>query len=172
MSGSSEILEKTLNNLGVATANLLFPRDFECYMVAFELCSGNGDTLDYFTFPIMPSSINIQENQIVKIQNTFGGVSVLSSDLYNPKKISLKGNFGRNIKLLNRGKNSLSWAAGFYKSTETERSYGQNTDPTTTRELSSMIKTGYGCTKVLQSVINRSYGVDKVTGAVNKLYFL
>ena len=167
----SDKLKSVVESLGAVTSSVLFPLDFECYMIAFELCDGNGKTLDYFTFPIMPTNIDIQENSIVKVQNTFGGVSVISSDLFNPKKISLKGNFGRNLKLLNRGINGLNWSTNFSQRNEKERNYGQEGSQNNILELSSVIKTGYGCTKVLQSILNRSYSVDKSTGKVNKLYF-
>jgi len=156
---------------GTSALSALFPRDFECYMVAFELCNGDGITLDYFTFPIMPSNIEIIDTPALKIQNTFGGVSALSSNIFTPKKISLSGNFGRNIKLLNRGSSLNLLVGGFLQRNITERSYGGGTPSKDTIEFNNNLKTGYGCNKVLQAIINRSYEIDRSTGKVNKLYF-
>lgn len=168
MSAKEEIIEK-VSSVGSVAASLLWPYDFECYMVAFELCDGVGKTIDYLSFPITPENLQIEETPAVNIKNTFGGVSVVSSELYTPKTISLRGNFGRAIKVLSRGDITASFTSlgGF----EFERSYSKDLQAKKTSELSHNIKTGYGTSKVLQSILNKSYGVHKTLGVVNKLYF-
>lgn len=152
-------------NAAATLLNSLYPREFECYMIAFELCDSKGKTLDYFTFPIMPSEISITEGFATKVQNSFGGVSSISSSVYIPKDISLSGNFGRNFKVLYRGKLTLP----FVSKSEVERNYGFDS-PLKIKELSNTLKTGYGCIKVLQSILNRSVGIDEY-GDCNRLYF-
>lgn len=163
------IIDKS-KSLGISTLSSLFPRDFEYYMIALELCDGDGIMLDYFTFPIMPNNIEIIDSPSFKVQSTFGGVGVLSSNIFTPKKITLSGNFGRNVKILNRGVASGLFA-GFAKKNKSERGYGADTVANTTLEFNANIKTGYGCIKVLESILNRSYEIDSQTGKVNKLYF-
>ena len=38
------------------------PHDFEYYLVALELTDGSGNTIDFFSFPIMPTRIRKQES--------------------------------------------------------------------------------------------------------------
>lgn len=163
------IWENKIKSLGYSAASSLmsslYPKEFECYMISFELCNYAGETIDFFSFPVLPTEINIQEQFPVNIKNTFGGVSVLSTDIYNPKTITISGNFGRNFKLLNRGD------LKFFKAIEWERRYNEQSDQYTYKELSTTVKTGFGCLKVLESILNRSYAVDYDYGMSNKLYF-
>lgn len=150
------------------TANLmasLYEVDFEAYMIAFELCDSEGQTLDYFTFPIMPTELSIEDSIPVKIENTFGGVNSISSNIYVPKNIHLSGNFGRQFRLLIRNKVVTPLA----HKTIQERDYGVGGIQREQLEISNQLKTGYGCFKVLQSIINRSVEVDQY-GECNKLY--
>lgn len=156
-------------SLGYSAASILmsslYPREFEMYMIAFELCDSKGKTLDYFSFPIMPSEMQISEKNATKSQSTFGGVSSVSSSVYIPKMVKISGNFGRNFKILYRNKVTVP----FIKKVEVERSYGIGS-PKKELELTNSIKTGYGCIKVLESIINRSVGIDEY-GNCNRLYF-
>ena len=173
-----DFLIKKVKALGYNAASTLmsslYPRDFEAYMIAFELCDSQGKELDYMTFPVMPNELNIDETLPVKVQSTFGGVSTVSANIYNPKNISFSGSFGRNFKVISRSSN----AAGLLKDSialnslnKVDRTYGVNSViPKMEVELSKVFKTGYGCCKVFQSIINRTYDVDK-NGQTNKLYF-
>lgn len=143
----------------------LYQVDFEAYMIAFELCDSMGKTLDYFTFPIMPTEISIEEEIPVKVENTFGGVNSISSNVFVPKSINLSGNFGRQFRILVRNKVVVPFA----HKTIQERDYGVGGIQRKQLEVSNMLKTGFGCFKVLQSIINRSVEVDKY-GECNKLY--
>lgn len=156
----------------------MFPRDFEAYMISFELCDSEGNTIDYMSFPIMPNDLSVDESMPVNITSTLGGVSVTNANIYVPKSISLSGSFGRNIKLLSRDASSglgitsmLKNAVSFLKKNETERSYGLNFNKSNQdKEFNQTSKTGYACCKLLQSILNRSYDTDK-NGNTNKLYF-
>ena len=152
-----------------AAANLmatLYPVDFEAYQISFELCDSKGKTLDYFSFPIMPSELSIKEDSPVKVENTFGGVNSISSNIFVPKDISLGGNFGRQFKVIVRNK----FVVPFTHKVIQERDYGVGGQQRKELEIENMLKTGYGCLKVLQSIINRALDVDSY-GECNKLYF-
>lgn len=152
-----------------AAANLMsaiYPIDFEAYQISFELCDSKGKTLDYFSFPVMPSELSVKESIPVKVENTFGGVNSISSNIFVPKDINLSGNFGRQFKMLIRNKLVVPFA---HKVTQ-ERDYGVGGQQRKELEVSNMLKSGYGCVKVLQSIINRAVEVDKY-GECNKLYF-
>ena len=152
-----------------AAANLmatLYPVDFEAYQISFELCDSKGKTLDYFSFPIMPSELSIKEDSPVKVENTFGGVNSISSNIFVPKDISLGGNFGRQFKIIVRNKFVVPFAHKVIQ----ERDYGVGGQQRKELEVENMLKTGYGCLKVLQSIINRALEVDSY-GECNKLYF-
>lgn len=175
MSEQSDKIKDTWRKKGIAlgqtAASLLmsslYPVDFEAYMIAFELCDSKGKTLDYFTFPIMPSELSIEETLPTRVENTFGGVNALSSNVYVPKKISLRGNFGRQFRLLMR--NSIDFPIFQKGGPIQERDYGEGGKQLQTKEVLHNLKTGFGCFKVLQSIINRSVEVDQY-GNCNKLY--
>lgn len=173
MSDLSKNLEKTwlkkAEAIGytavAATMSALYPIDFEAYMISFELCDSKGISLDFFTFPIMPTDLSVEEEIPVKIDNTFGGVNSISSNVYVPKSISLNGSFGRKFKTLIRNKVSIP----FVQRTIQERDYGVKGIQKQELEVFNMLKTGFGCFKVLQSIVNRSVEVD-IWGECNKLY--
>ena len=177
MSEQAEKIRETWKKKGIAlgqtAASLLmsslYPVDFEAYMVAFELCDSKGKTLDFFTFPIMPNELSIEETLPTRVENTFGGVNAISSNVYVPKKISLRGNFGRQFRLIMRGFRTFDLPLFQIKGPIQERDYGEGGKQFKPKEILNTLKTGYGCFKVLQSIINRSVEVDK-HGNCNKLY--
>lgn len=154
-------------NAAATLMSTLYPVDFEAYQISFELCNSEGKTLDYFSFPIMPSELSIKEDIPVKVENTFGGVNSISSNVFVPKDISLNGNFGRQFKILVRNQFVIPFAHKVIQ----ERDYGVGGQQRKELEVSNMLKSGYGCVKVLQSIINRSVEVDSDSGECNKLYF-
>ena len=153
-------------NTTATLMSTLYPIDFEAYQISFELCDSKGKTLDYFSFPIMPSELSIKEDIPVKVENTFGGVNSISSNVFVLKDISLNGNFGRQFKILVRNKFVVPLA----HTVTQERDYGVGGQQRKELEISNSLKSGYGCIKVLQSIINRAVEVDSY-GECNKLYF-
>jgi len=144
--------------LGQSGLNSLFPDDFEVYIIAFELVDSVDNTLEFFSFPIMPTNITITEPEITNIKKVNRGVTSLKTDSFIPKDISLSGNFGRNLKILIRDKivdfRSFRGGLGLLKS--------EFQGPT--------IKTGYGTTKVFQSILDGSKVLDQKGNPV-RLYF-
>src|SRR5690606_32440155 len=76
------------------------PNEFEYYMVALELLKSDLSTKRYFIFPINPNSITYDDAPLTKITKTAGGVSVLKSNQFNLKNLSLSGTFGKSFKVL------------------------------------------------------------------------
>ena len=147
------------DTIGKAALNTIFPTEFEYYLISFELVDSENKVIKFFTFPIMPESLteSIQTNQ--KIKKTAGGITILSSNTFQPVDISLSGNFGRSFKFMVGGdtligKGFLSGAKDILKSAV----------------FSSRIKTGYGCIKVLQDIVQSSNELDS-SGNPYRLYF-
>jgi len=156
-----------VSELGKSLLHTVFPNDFEVYMMALELTDADGNSIDYFAFPVMPESIQKTELKRTNIKKTSSGVTVLSSATFTPEEITIKGNFGRQFKII-LGKEpspqgvAFSIPAGKLKLSENKS--------IKTPDFSIGVKTGYGATKILQSIINKSNGVGK-DGRPFRLYF-
>ena len=153
-----------VNNVGRALMHQLFPKDFEYYMMALELVDGAGNGIDYFAFPVLPSSITKSENKRINIKKAYKSTLILTSTAYTPQDISIKGNFGRGFKILIGSKEVLSGVAfnssvraGVFELTQlTNRSLLNPTN-----QFNQHVKTGYGAIKLLQSIIHKSDGSDQ-----------
>lgn len=166
--------QELINTVGRTALNALFPYDFEVYMMALELTDGNDNTIDYISFPIMPESITKNEPKRTNIKNSASGITVLNSATFTPEEISIKGNFGRNFKILLSPKEpasvgvAYSTSAGVYDLTqigEKNRTLGFSAP-----QFNVGIKTGYGAIRILKAIISKSNGVDK-NGQPFRLYF-
>lgn len=166
--------KSTLKNLGRSVMATQFPNDFEVYMCSLELTDSKDNTIDVFTFPIAPEGIDKNEPKRTTVINTAGGVTVLTSPVFMPQSISIKGNFGRTFKmLLSMGDSATLTGAAFSISAGKRHLYqlqGKSTSSLSMPSFDVGIKTGYGCIKILQSIIDKSNGVDE-TGYPMKLYF-
>lgn len=152
----------------------LYPRDFEVYFVALELTTADGDTIDYFTFPINPSSIEKSETETTTVQHSLSGTTVFNKDGYTPGDISISGNFARSFSFVLNDNTEIN-AKGFEYSIENGRynanSVNTNTDMSFDAPiLSSQVKTGFGCIKILQSIIDKAKAHDE-KGRTFRLYF-
>jgi len=152
-------LKRTLGSEVMAS---LFPNDFEVYITGLELIDSNEKTVDYFLFPLNPTSISESENQILNIKKTAGGISTLSTEMYMPTMINLVGDFGRKFKIL-IGRNIID-----FKAFNFSQSLGFNQIDNDSKEFNNTIKTGYGCIKVLERIIKKSNRLDQD----GKPYFL
>lgn len=139
-----------------------YPREFEVYMIAFELTDGKDRTLEYLTFPINPQSINKTEPTLKSIKKTLRGIVINKVSDFVPQEIQIKGNFGRDWKiLLNHGDLSgETFIAITNKRINT--SIGDQI-------LTNILKSGYGVSKVLQNIITEAEGTDN--GLNRRLYF-
>lgn len=174
MAAGNSIQEKAIGmiqTVGKATLSAMFPDDFEFYMCALELTTAEGDTIDYFTFPITPSSITKTDNKRTSIQNTAGGIVALTSPTFVPQDISIRGTFGRIFKILIN--NTSSGAGTAFSLSNGIKSLQQLTKKAVsmkTPAFDASVKTGYGALKILQSIVAKSNGVDN-NGKPFRLFF-
>lgn len=145
-----------LEQIGKAALNIKYPNEFELYVCALELTDSDGNTLKYFIFPVMPSSIDESIPQLTNVKKTLAGITTLSSPTFVPTDITLVGNFGRKFRVL-LGTDLQDFVSAF----------SVNNNVTTESLLNGAIeffdnrvKTGYGCIKVLQDMIEQSNQVD------------
>lgn len=162
--------KERLGQLGRVGLNALFPKDFEAYLIALQLCNSKGDTVDYFSWPILPDEIRESHPELTLIRKTIGGVYVLKNTTFNPRQISLGGTFGKRFKILLN--NSPVSFAGFSLS---QKNGKYNISPPNflgqkIPEFSSFAKTGYGCVKILESMKEKSKQLDE-NGKPHILYF-
>jgi hypothetical protein len=87
-------------SLGKDFLAIKHPDEFELYLVAIELLDSNSKTLEYFLFPVMPSSMDIDKNWVHSIKKTLGGMSVISSETFTSTHINVSGSFGRKFRVL------------------------------------------------------------------------
>lgn len=162
-----------IQNLGRSVVATQYPDDFEYYMCSLELVNSRGNTIDFFTFPIMPDSINKIEPKRNTVRSTLGGLVVLSSPTAIAQTITIQGNFGRMFKILLSGNAPSLQGIAFSLSAGKKKLYqiqGKDTSSLKGIPFDIGIKTGYGCVKILQSIIDKSNGVDE-NGKPLRLYF-
>lgn len=175
MSSVKAIQKKSLdlvNTVGKAALSTMFPNDFEVYLCSLELTTSKGKTIDFLSFPIMPESIQKIETKRTSVRNTAGGITVLSSPIYAPSEINIKGNFGRTFKILVSENES---AEGIAYSTKSGKyslyQIGSKKVPSLmTPAFDAGIKSGYGASKILEAIVSKSNGVD-IDGKPFRLYF-
>ena len=150
-----------LTTLGRGTLNALFPKDIEAYMLAIELVDSRGVTTDYFAWPILPDEIRETDTTITNIRKTMSAVNVLKNPTFNPRSISIKGDFGRKFKLLLGGDQVTFAGFGFSikngKFKISPPKFLQNPIP----QFSTVAKTGYGCVKLLEAMKEKSKQLDQ-----------
>lgn len=164
--GALNITSNLLKSIGKAGLHALYPNDFEYYLVALELTTIRGETIDYLMFPVTP---NISKNMtnINNIKKNSSSVTALSSNTFNPQDISINGNFGRKFKfmigatLVDMSALSMSTNIGKFR---LDSGIGSVPFPI------PVAKTGYGATKILQAIHEKSNGLDNFNQPF-KLYF-
>lgn len=146
--------------LGRSALSYMYPKDFEFYLCAFELMEGR-NVVDYFVFPIQPSSIQKTEPNRTNIKTSLSGVTVLKNDAFIPQEVSIKGNFGRNFKILQMQ------GVAFSNNVEIDKERGLTFN---SQNFSYGVKTGFGATKILQKIIQKSNETTS-TGQMRQLHF-
>lgn len=151
------LAKETLTSASRNVLNAVYPKEFEAHFISLELTDENDNIEEYFTFPINPSSINKVEPRTKSIERTFGKVIINKSDQFTPQDITIKGNFGRDFKIVIRHKGEM-----------TLNSLIGLTKMFTEEEFSPIIKSGYGSFKILQSICDRAD--SSVNQTPRKLY--
>lgn len=171
---SKEQIELSFNQkikeLGRGALNALYPSDIEFYLLALELINSNGDTVDYFAWPVLPQEIRETHQEITNVRKTIGGVYVLKNTTFTPRTINLSGTFGRRFKLLMNNKQLE--LAGFRLSINNGKPKISPPNFLDQRipEFSSIAKTGYGCIKIIEAMKEKSKQLDE-NGKPHSLYF-
>lgn len=134
----------------------LYPNEFEVYAAAFELISSDSTPVEFFSFPIMPVSMEENKPTNSSIKKTHSGVVINSNPTFKPFDITISGDFGG--RLFKQSPNKFS---GDLSTSETlpddVNSIGSTTiTAKATNIFSSDYKNGYGCTKKLESIIERA----------------
>lgn len=152
--------------------SMLYQRDFEVYMMALELADSDDNMIDYFAFPVMPDSIAKTENQIVNTKKTMNGVTVLTTNTNSIQSISIKGDFGRNFKILLNPKQPsvLGYAFSIDSGKYDQYSIKSNALSMTFPLFFNGITTGFGALNRMRAIISKSTGVDR-QGNPFRLYF-
>lgn len=140
-----------IETIGKNTLNILYPNDFELYVIAFEVVNRSGVTEEYFIFPILPSNIKESKPQGHNIKQSLGGITVLSNPSFIPTDITISGNFGRSFKIL-LGDNFMDLYSGFRDESGNINILKKNDKLQT---YDKKIKTGYGCCKILEAMIEK-----------------
>lgn len=151
------IVGGSINGLSRVTLNSLYPREFEAYLISLELVDYNDNIQEYFTFPINPNYISKTEPRVKSIDRTFGKIIVNKSDQFVPKDLVIKGNFGRDFKVVLRHKGEVTFNSILNKTTFFS-----------SEEFNPIIKSGYGSLKLLQNICQKSE--ESINGLHNKLY--
>ena len=102
-----------VQQIGQAALSSLSPHDFEYYMMALELTDGSGRTIDYFAFPVLPTSIQKTEPKRTNIKQSNTGITVLNSTAFVPQQITIKGNFGKFFKIILQTKGPVGSAVAY-----------------------------------------------------------
>lgn len=156
---------------GRAYVNSLFPNEIEFYACALELIDSNGTTIQFFSFPVMPSAINESFQNIASIKKTNSGVVVNKNDSFIPFNISISGDFGRRFRSLYGGNQGISSINGNSNFEFDGGFYNSNNDfPDNTNLFDTDNKTGYGSSKILEYILRKSLSSDS-NGKPYNLYF-
>ena len=95
------------------------------------------------------------------IKTSLSGITVLKNDAFIPQEVSIKGNFGRNFKILQMQ------GVAFSNNVEIDKDRGLTFN---SQNFSYGVKTGFGATKILQKIIQKSNETTS-TGQMRQLHF-
>lgn len=155
--------KKLLTQIGRAGVHSLYPDEFEYYACALELTSSNGDTEEFFVFPVMPDSL--EENSVVNtnIKKTGYGVVSLHNTSFIPFPIKLSGSFGRKLRIILGGTEFSNSGFSFEK-------FKNDPLEQAAAIFNTNVKSGYGAIKVLERIVKKSLVNDRY-GLPRRLFF-
>ncbi|NIG54745.1 hypothetical protein [Chitinophaga sp. Cy-1792] len=147
-----------LEQSGREGINVMYPTEFEQYICALELVDGDGSTLKYFIFPVMPSSLEESQPKPTIFKRSLGGIVAMSSTTFSPVDISLSGTFGRKFRIL-LGSNFTDFVSSFRK--PKGANLLEKVKDAARQVFDDRVKTGYGCLKVMEELIQDADRVDE-----------
>lgn len=157
-----EAYRSKVSAIGRKAMAAIYSNDFELYITALELIDSRGDIVEYFIFPLNPTSISVSKPRIQDIAKTAGGTVTTETSTYMPQDIFMEGNFGRKFKFL-IGKELVDFQA--FSLSQVANKFAENYN---NQVFSDTIKTGYGCIKILERIIDKSSTLD----SYGKPYYL
>jgi len=156
-----------VKDIGGATAHYLYPNDFDTYyMMALELVDSENNTVEYFSFPIMPDNYSNKYTSPVNIDKTAGSVLSTKGSGFIPRNISISGNFGRQFKFI-IGESQVSATA--WRFSTNAGNFGGDMRIKINNFMVGY-KSGYGAVKVLEAILYKASQLDN-NGYPYKLYF-
>lgn len=147
-----------VKDVGRMGLNLLYPNDFEYYLIIMELVDSEGRTVEYLSFPVNPESISYDDELLTNVKKTLGGVVATDIGTNRPKRISLTGTFGRKLRLLvdvDSPCDNSNTKSGVFSMTP------NNGLEIKTNIFNARLKTGYGTTKILKAIVDKSVQLDE-----------
>lgn len=148
-------------SVGRAGLHGLFPDDFEYYVLGLDLTDSEGRIADSLVFPVMPDNIVEPRPSINTVKKTSSGVVSLYNTTFVPFDISIKGSFGRRLRVVSsNGVYSFTGIKGIVK--------GQGYDAPV---FNTSVKSGYGLTKMLEKIKQKSLSVDDKGKPVRLYYY-
>lgn len=141
---------------GKGQLQAMFPDEFEVYACAFELVDSKGNVVDFFSFPIMPQSMEQMRPQNSSVKKTQAGVIINSNPTFNPFDIVISGDFGgkKFKQVIPNIANTISASLSATQAIAGVNVFPNNTN--TNNVFSSDYKSGYGCIKRLENIIETS----------------
>lgn len=143
--------------VGKEETHLRYPDEIEYYACAIEIINSSGKTIDFFSFPVMPSSISIPKEGHNTIQKTLGGITVHGNPTFHPFNFQISGNFGRRFRRV-----STSSSMGNSETTQDNGKFMlKEVKVKGHKPFSTEYKTGYGNCKTLERVVLMSKKLDE-----------
>lgn len=147
----------SLTRIGKMALNIQYPKEFELYMCGLELVDQNFKTIQYFMFPVMPTTMDETQTFGTNVKKTLGGVTVLNTSTFIPRDVTLAGTFGRKFRVV-LGDDYQDLISSF-KTQEGAVTLGSVGKGLATI-FDSRIKTGYGCIKILEEIVNSANKIN------------
>ena len=161
---TNSILSKLIG-AGRAVGHLLYPNDVEAYYLVLELVDADLNPIRSFLWPIMPAEIIDTQKEVTTATMNYGGVHVIKTDTFTPRKITIQGMFGRRVYLVNttfRTRTDIPDVGVDISCEEGGFSLpGAGSGVVGKREFNQNLKTGYGALKVLEFMKECSKRRDK-----------
>lgn len=177
--GNSGLSTGFKKGIGKEEMHSRFPNEIEYYACALELVDSQNNTLEFFSFPVMPTQYSSTERFGSTLQKSMGGVILHDNPTFIPLDINLSGSFGRMFRRILKTtfsepsqKNSsfINRTSKSFGSGVTDVQLGETKIVSKGSVFSSDFKTGYGNCKLLERILRRSKTLDS-NGRVHKLIF-
>lgn len=143
---------------GKESIHARYPNEIEYYACAIEIIDSQGKSKEFFSFPVMPTNININKQNNVNVEKTLAGVVVHKNSTFIPFDISISGNFGRRFRRY--GNWTFSTDIEENESLQTKGKQLKAVVIGDKKPYDGNYKTGYGQMKILERILMKSNELD------------